>query len=92
LQKINNESLLICKGLHLHLKLFLLSACLSLEMQNPASKAAYYSLRCSIQSSHLVCAARGVDFFNAYPHSGCPKLAAWDLVLVSQKISSRTKQ
>jgi hypothetical protein len=37
LQKINNESVLICKGSHF---LFLLSVCLSLEMQSPASKAA----------------------------------------------------
>jgi hypothetical protein len=35
LQKINNESLLICKGSHLHLESFLLSTRLSLEVQNP---------------------------------------------------------
>jgi hypothetical protein len=92
LQKINNESLLICKGLYLYLKLFLLSAHLSLEMQNPASKAAYCSLHQSIQSSHFVWATRGSNFFHACPRSGCPKLVAWDSVLVSQKISSRTKQ
>jgi hypothetical protein len=91
LQKINNESLLICKGSHLHLKSFLLSTRLSLEVQNPASKAAG-SLHGSIQSSHFLCAARGSDFFHARPPSGCRKLVAWDLILVSQKISSRTKQ
>jgi hypothetical protein len=90
LQKINNESLLICKGSHWHLEFFLLSTRLSLEVQNPASKADC-SLRGSIQSNHFVCAVRGSDFFHAPPCSGCPKLVAWDLILVSQKISSRTK-
>jgi hypothetical protein len=46
LQKINNESLLICKGSHLHLVLFLVSRRLSLEVQHLASEAA-----CSLRDS-----------------------------------------
>jgi hypothetical protein len=46
LQKIKNESLLICKGSHLHLALFLVSPRLSLKVQNPACEAA-----CSLRGS-----------------------------------------